>query len=46
MGNPGLRYLPIDGAGHTFGATHPMFGIPPTLSIALDESVKWMGRHL
>jgi dienelactone hydrolase len=45
-GNPGLRYLPIEGAGHTFGAAHPMFGIPPALAVALDESVKWMGRHL
>jgi dienelactone hydrolase len=44
--SPALRFLPIEGAGHTFGATHPMFGIPPTLAVAIDESVKWMGRHL
>jgi pimeloyl-ACP methyl ester carboxylesterase len=44
--NPALRYLPIEGAGHTFGAAHPMFGIPPALAVAIDESVKWMGRHL
>ncbi|MDH4045505.1 MAG: alpha/beta hydrolase [Gemmatimonadota bacterium] len=44
--NPALRYLPVDGAGHTFGATHPMFGITPALAVVLDESVKWMGRHL
>ena len=44
--NPALRFLPIEGAGHTFGATHPMLGIPPTLAVAIDESVKWMGRHL
>jgi dienelactone hydrolase len=44
--NPDVRYLPIEGAGHTFGAAHPMFGIPPALAVAIDESVKWMGRHL
>jgi pimeloyl-ACP methyl ester carboxylesterase len=41
-----VRYLPVDGAGHTFGATHPLTGIPPTLAVALDETVKWLGRHL
>jgi pimeloyl-ACP methyl ester carboxylesterase len=44
--NPALRYLPVEDAGHTFGAAHPMFGIPAALAVAIDESVKWMGRHL
>jgi len=44
--NAALRHLPIEGAGHTFGAAHPMFGIPPDLAVAIDESVKWLGRHL
>jgi len=40
------RLLLLEGAGHTFGAVHPFAGMTPDLAQALDESVKWMGRHL
>ncbi len=43
---PGARLLLLEGAGHTFGAVHPFAGMTPDLAQALDETVKWMGRHL
>ncbi len=43
---PEARLLLLEGAGHTFGAVHPFAGMTPELAQALDETVKWMGRHL
>jgi dienelactone hydrolase len=43
---PEARLLLLDGAGHTFGAVHPFAGVTPDLAQAIDETVKWMGRHL
>jgi len=43
---PAGRLLLLDGAGHTFGAVHPFAGMTPDLAVALDETAKWMGRHL
>lgn len=43
---PEARLLLLDGAGHTFGAVHPFAGMTTDLAQALDETVKWMGRHL
>jgi pimeloyl-ACP methyl ester carboxylesterase len=45
-GEPGPRVMVINGAGHTFGATHPFAGMTPELAIAFDETLKWLGRHL
>ncbi len=43
---PEGRLLLLEGAGHTFGAVHPYAGMTSDLAQALDETVKWMGRHL
>ncbi len=43
---PEARLLLLDGAGHTFGAVHPFAGVTPDLAQAIDETAKWMGRHL
>lgn len=40
------RAIYFDGASHTFGAVHPFAGMNTDLAQALDETVKWMGRHL
>jgi pimeloyl-ACP methyl ester carboxylesterase len=41
---PRLMCLPE--TGHTFGAVHPFAGMTPELAQVIDETVKWMGRHL
>jgi dienelactone hydrolase len=40
------RAIFYDGANHTFGAVHPFAGFTAELAQAVDETVKWMGRHL
>jgi hypothetical protein len=40
------RAMFYDGANHTFGAVHPFAGFTAELAQAVDETVKWMGRHL
>ena len=40
------RLLPVDGAGHTYGAAHPWAGTPPALERVFDESVAWLREHL
>ncbi len=40
------RLIIIDGAGHTLGAVHPFAGMTPDLALALDETLKWLGRYL
>jgi len=33
-------------AGHTFGATHPLGGMPETLDRVMVETVEWFSRYL
>jgi pimeloyl-ACP methyl ester carboxylesterase len=40
------RFLPIDGAGHTYGAVHPFAGMTPALERVFDESIGFLGAHL
>lgn len=40
------RGLPVPGAGHTFGARHPMGNPPDELELALAETVAWFRAHL
>lgn len=40
------RLVTIPGAGHTFGATHPLKAVTPELDQAITESVAWFSRHL
>lgn len=40
------RTILLPGADHTFGAVHPFLGPTPELAEAIDETVKWFGRHL
>lgn len=41
-----IRSIFYEGANHTFGAVHPFAGLNIDLAQAIDETVKWMGRHL
>lgn len=45
-GQHSARVMFFDGANHTFGAVHPFAGLNTDLAQAIDETVKWMGRHL
>ncbi len=40
------RMLILPGAGHTFGASHPLKEIPPALDQAIGESVGWFSKYL
>ena len=40
------RFLPIDGAGHTYGAVHPFAGTSPALERVFDESLAWLRANL
>jgi len=41
-----MRFLPIEGAGHTFGAAHPWAGSNPALDRAFDASVAFFAGEL
>ena len=43
---PSALHLELDGAGHTFGATHPFAGAPPELEAVLDASTRFLVEHL
>jgi len=44
---PGVaRSLLLEGAGHTFGATHPPEGVPDDLGRALEETLAHLRAHL
>jgi pimeloyl-ACP methyl ester carboxylesterase len=45
-GAPGKRFVEVEGAGHTFGATHPWAGSTPAFDQVLSETVGWFTRHL
>ena len=36
----------VTGAGHTFGATHPLEGVPETLDRAMRATLDWFVAHL
>ncbi|MEP7175223.1 MAG: alpha/beta fold hydrolase [Gemmatimonadales bacterium] len=42
----GTRFLPIQGAGHTFGAVHPWRGATPELERAMDASLAFFSAGL
>jgi len=40
------RFVPIDGAGHTFGAAHPWQGMTPALERVEDTTLAFFAEHL
>jgi uncharacterized protein len=40
------RLLPIEGGGHTFGATHPWRSTTPELDTVFDETLSWLSANL
>ena len=42
----GARALRVPGAGHTFGARHPLASIPAELEQALEATAEWFELHL
>lgn len=45
--DPGLtRQALIEGANHTFGATHPFSGSPPALHRAIERTISWFQSSL
>ena len=42
----GTSYLPIEGAGHTFGAAHPWRGTTPELDRAMDATLSFFSAEL
>jgi dienelactone hydrolase len=45
-GSPHTKFLPVDGAGHTFGAAHPWHGDTPHFREAADATLAWFATHL
>lgn len=46
---PGAEAVLVPGAGHTYGATHPLAdpdSLPADLELALEKTVDWFGAHL
>jgi dipeptidyl aminopeptidase/acylaminoacyl peptidase len=43
---PRRETLAIPGAGHTFGAVHPLENVGPELELALGKSMSWFQTHL
>ena len=43
---PDSRLLAVEGAGHTFGAAHPLAGCPPELETVFDATLEHFLRHL
>jgi pimeloyl-ACP methyl ester carboxylesterase len=43
---PRARLLIVPGAGHTFGAVHPLKEIPASLEQVMNETTAWFSRHL
>ncbi len=40
------RFLRVEGAGHTFGAAHPLRETTPDLAAVMAATVSWMSAHL
>jgi uncharacterized protein len=43
---PGARFVPVEGAGHTFGAVHPWQGAPFALEQVEDTTLAFFAEHL
>jgi dienelactone hydrolase len=43
---PETHLLPIDGAGHTFGAVHPWRSTTPELDSVFDATLSWLTSNL
>jgi pimeloyl-ACP methyl ester carboxylesterase len=43
---PTTRLLTVEGAGHTFGATHPWSESNPELEMIFDATLGWLATHL
>jgi fermentation-respiration switch protein FrsA (DUF1100 family) len=41
-----VRFLPIEGTGHTFGAAHPWQGAPPELERVENATLEFFAREL
>jgi pimeloyl-ACP methyl ester carboxylesterase len=41
-----VRFMPVPGAGHTFGAAHPWRGATPELERVLDATVAFFAAEL
>ena len=47
LARPGtVEPLVVEGAGHTFGAVHPLAGIPAHLELVFDGSIRLLSRSL
>jgi uncharacterized protein len=46
MPEPLRKVLVVPGAGHTFGARHPLAAVTPDLELVLQETVAWFKHHL
>ena len=40
------RLLKVEGAGHTFGASHPWRSTTPQLDAVFDQTLAWLSAHL
>ena len=40
------RFLAVEGAGHTFGATHPLGSVPEALETAMEATLRHLDEHL
>jgi len=40
------RLMPIEGGGHTFGATHPWRSATPQIDSVFDATIEWLASHL
>ncbi len=40
------RLMPIEGGGHTFGATHPWSSGTPQIDTVFDATLEWLSSHL
>lgn len=43
---PRARFVPVEGAGHTFGAVHPWQGATPALEQVEDMTLAFFAEHL
>ena len=40
------RLMPVEGGGHTFGATHPWRSSAPQIDTVFDATIEWLTSHL
>lgn len=45
-GRPTTELRLVTGTGHTFGAVHPLEGIPDPLERTIQATLDWFGKHL